>query len=304
MDNSLILKKPMVSVIMITYGHESFIEQAINGVLMQECDFEVELIIGNDCSPDKTDEVIKKIKKNHPKSSWLKYIKHDKNIGAMSNFIYVMNEARGKYIALCEGDDYWTDPQKLQKQVDFLENYDEYVLSFTKSMELFHDKIIPIETVYPENIELLNFQKLLYYDWFIRTGTIVFRKNKLDINFLSKLQYSADYFLQLLLINQGKFHFLGEITSVYRHHLGGISNSTVDLFLERRVWFCDNLQLLNDHSDYEHNKIIIENIKKIELDILEKAILNLKIKYIYLIRIKNIKNINLHIIKRIKNKFF
>ena len=121
-------KQPKVSVCMITYGHEKFIEEAINGVLMQECDFVVELIIANDCSPDKTDAVIQNILCNHPRASWIKYIKHDKNLGMMPNFIFAMQECKGKYIALCEGDDYWTDPSKLQKQVDFLEANSDYVI--------------------------------------------------------------------------------------------------------------------------------------------------------------------------------
>ena len=298
------MEKPLVSVIMITYGHENYIRQAIEAVLMQVCNFEVELIVANDCSPDKTDEVIKEIRKNHPKSSWLKYIKHDKNIGAMSNFIYSMKEARGKYIALCEGDDYWIDPLKLQKQVDYLENNEKYVLSFTKSMELFQDEMSLIETIYPKEIKELNFQELLSHDWFIRTASIIFRKNKFDHTFLYKLQYSADFFLQLLLINTGKFHFLEDITSVYRHHSGGISNSSKKLFLKRRIWFCVNLKKLNKHTDYKYNQIILDNIKKIEIDILDYAVLNFKFKYIYLIRLSNINSIIKHFKKRIKNKFF
>ena len=108
--------KHKVSVVMITYGHEKFIREAIEGVLMQECDFEVELILANDCSPDQTDSVIQDIIKNHPKGCWIKYIRQENNIGMMPNFIFALKQCKGKYIALCEGDDYWTDPLKLQKQ--------------------------------------------------------------------------------------------------------------------------------------------------------------------------------------------
>ncbi|MDO9260985.1 MAG: glycosyltransferase, partial [Flavobacteriaceae bacterium] len=111
--------KPTVSVCMITYNHENYIQQAIEGVLMQTCNFEVELIIANDCATDKTDEVIQEIIKNHPNSSWIKYTNHSQNKGMMPNFIWAMQQCKGKYIALCEGDDYWTDPLKLQKQVEF-----------------------------------------------------------------------------------------------------------------------------------------------------------------------------------------
>ena len=82
-------QKLKVSVCMITYGQEKYIREAIEGVLMQECDFEVELILSNDCSPDRTDEIIQDIIKNHPKGCWIKYFKHESNIGMMPNFIFV-----------------------------------------------------------------------------------------------------------------------------------------------------------------------------------------------------------------------
>ncbi len=122
-----------VSVCMITYGHEKFIEQAINGVLMQECDFEVELIIANDSSPDQTDAVIQSILDNHPRASWIKYTKHEKNLGMMPNFIFALKECVGEYIALCDGDDYWTDTLKLKKQVVFLDRNKDYVACFHNS---------------------------------------------------------------------------------------------------------------------------------------------------------------------------
>ncbi len=123
--------KPIVSVAMITYGHENYIRQAIEGVLMQECNFEVELILCNDCSPDKTNDIIQDILKSNAKSDRIKYFNHKKNIGMMPNFIFSLQKCSGKYIALCDGDDYWTDPFKLQKQVDFLENNPDFVLCGT-----------------------------------------------------------------------------------------------------------------------------------------------------------------------------
>ena len=116
----------MVSVVMITYGHENFIQQAIEGVLMQVCNFDVELIVANDCSPDQTDLVIKNIIQNHPNGNWIKYYNHEKNLGVMPNFTFALEKIKGKYVALCDGDDYWTDPLKLQKQVDFLEKNAKY----------------------------------------------------------------------------------------------------------------------------------------------------------------------------------
>jgi glycosyltransferase involved in cell wall biosynthesis len=109
-----------VSVVMITYNHEPYIREAINGVLMQKINFELELIIADDCSTDDTVGVVKDVIANHTKSSLIKYTRHQKNKGMMGNFIWALNQCSGEYIALCEGDDYWIDPYKLQKQVDFL----------------------------------------------------------------------------------------------------------------------------------------------------------------------------------------
>jgi glycosyltransferase involved in cell wall biosynthesis len=293
-----------VSVVMLTYGHENFIQQAIEGVLMQEFSGEIELIIANDCSPDGTDRVIKTVIENHPRGAWIKYTNHYVNIGMINNFIWALEQANGKYVAICDGDDYWIDPLKLEKQVDFLEKNTDFVLSFTKSMELFPQDGKLIEAVYPKNIENLNFQKLLSNEWFIRTATIVFVKDKLDITFFDKVQYSADYFLQLLLIINGKFHFLNETASVYRHHAGGISKSSIDLFLKRRVWLCENLKRLNVETNLKYNSIINENIEKIEIDILDHAILHFKMRYIYLVRINNIQSIIIHFLKRVKSKLF
>ena len=114
-------KQLMVSVVMITYGHENYIEQAIKGVLMQECDFQYELIIANDCSPDNTDRIVQKIIDNTNNADRIKYVRHTVNKGMTANFLWTLQQASGKYIAICEGDDYWTDPLKLQKQVDLLE---------------------------------------------------------------------------------------------------------------------------------------------------------------------------------------
>lgn len=294
---------PLVSVVMITYNHEKFIQQAIEGVLMQEYIGQIELIIANDHSPDDTDAIINKIIKEHHHGSWIKFTNHTTNIGMMANFIWALEQANGKYIALCEGDDYWTDPLKLQKQVDFLESNNEYVLSYTKSMELFQDNENFINTIYPQKLGELDFQKLLSEGWFIRTATIVFVKNQLDFSFMQGLEYSADYFLQILLINKGKFHFLNETTSVYRRHPGGISNSTAGLYLERQVLFCKNLKLFNEYTNFKYNKIILDNIKKIEINMLDFAVLNFKFKYMYLVRKRNFICIIKHFKKRIEKKF-
>ena len=212
---------------MITYGHEKYIRQAIEGILMQQCDFEVELIVANDCSPDATDQVIRDIIKSHPRGSWIKYIKNDKNLGMMSNFIFVMQECKGKYIALCDGDDFWTDPLKLQKQVEFLDNNKDY--------NLCHSDVNLIDKYGELNkntsMKLWNYtNNHLDYRFSIFhpiafTCTAVFR----NINITDRLQIninSGDWMLWILATLGGNAKFINEKLAVYRTGVG-VSNHII-----------------------------------------------------------------------------
>ena len=116
-----------VSVCMVTYNHEKYIAQAIESVLMQKTNFDYELVIGEDCSTDKTKKIIIKYQKRYPKI--IRIILNKKNLGAGLNFVQILEACKGEYIALLDGDDYWTDPVKLQKQVDFLDNNPYYSIS-------------------------------------------------------------------------------------------------------------------------------------------------------------------------------
>jgi len=215
------MSKPTVSVAMITYGHEEYIKQAIEGVLMQECNFEIELIIANDSSPDNTDNVIKKIIQNHPKSYCIKYTKHDENIGMMPNFVWDLNQCNGKYIALCEGDDYWTDPLKLQKQVDFLEKNDDFSLCFHKIKILKKKRLVKdFITNNRKDITTINDIARINY---IHTPSVLFR-NGLIKEFPSwyLLGPNGDHPLYILLAQYGKIKFIDSFMAVYRVHSGGV----------------------------------------------------------------------------------
>ena len=98
-------QKPTVSICMITYNHQDFIEDAILSVLNQKCNFEIELIVSNDCSTDQTHQIVTKIIQTHTNSNVIRYINHEKNLGMMPNFIQTLQKCSGKYIAICDGDD-------------------------------------------------------------------------------------------------------------------------------------------------------------------------------------------------------
>lgn len=122
-DPDMLSKNPLVSVHMITYNNEPYIAQAIQGVLQQETDFPFELVIGEDCSIDGTRDIVFEYQKKH--ADIISIITSDKNVGVIKNHKRVAKGCRGKYIAFCEGDDYWHHPKKLQKQVDLLEKYQD-----------------------------------------------------------------------------------------------------------------------------------------------------------------------------------
>ena len=122
---------PLVSVVMLAYNHEAYISQSIEGIVAQETSFSVELIIGEDCSPDGTLSVVRSYQRKYP--GLIRIITSDTNVGARKNSYRLEKSARGKYIAYCEGDDYWHDSKKLQKQVDFLEENESYGMVYTNA---------------------------------------------------------------------------------------------------------------------------------------------------------------------------
>lgn len=214
---------PKVSVCMITYAHENYIREAIEGVLMQECNFKVELIVANDCSRDATDAVIEDILKNYPRAAGIKYIKHEKNIGMMPNFIFAMEHCSGKYIALCEGDDYWTDPLKLQKQVDFLEANPEYVIH-SGSAKILYAKEEVSEIVLGDTSGKTDF---VVEDFYTKnnlvTCTVMFRNVIQNYPGSFRTITFGDWFLYVVLLHKSKSKAFvsSAVFSVYRVHAAG-----------------------------------------------------------------------------------
>src|SRR5699024_3016962 len=121
--------KPLVSIICTAYNHEKYIDKCIEGFIMQKTNFEFEVLINEDASTDHTADLIREYEKKHPdiiRPIYQTENQYTKRVGLWKTILFP--KARGKYIAMCEGDDYWTDPFKLQKQVDFLEVHEDYIL--------------------------------------------------------------------------------------------------------------------------------------------------------------------------------
>ncbi|WP_026978346.1 glycosyltransferase family 2 protein [Flavobacterium tegetincola] len=215
----------VVSVVMITYNQQQYIKQAVEGVLMQQIkDFQVELIIADDHSTDETEQIVKDCIVNHPNGSWIQYTKHKVNKGVIGNSIWALTQAKGKYMAICEGDDYWTDPLKLQKQATFMELHPENALCF-HSVQLVNEMT---KSTQPEvaaqdrnyDIDELLLSKILH------TTSFLFRREYLmSKKLLSKAVFGLDGFLVLLMAEKGKMYGISDNMAVYRIHQAGISNS-------------------------------------------------------------------------------
>ena len=214
------------SVLMITYGHEEYIEAAINGVLMQDCNFSFELIVADDNSPDQTMLVVDKLKSQHPKGDIIKYTKHQKNKAPNSNFLWALRQCKGKYISICEGDDYWTDSLKLQKQVEFLETNADYGLVHS-DVNHFYQNTGKLVKAYNKknNIKIPNGNILtdLYYPGhIIKTMTTCFRKDILQKHYLNdpvimtKDWKSIDLSMWLVFAHHTKIKYMDEVFATYR----------------------------------------------------------------------------------------
>lgn len=236
------MNKILISVIMVTYNHEKYIEQAIESVLMQEGNFEIELLIGNDKSPDNTEKILRKYESN----SRVKIFNREKNMGAINNLWDLNLKAKGKYIAALEGDDYWITKDKLQKQLEILEKNKNISLCYTDSYIIDENNDI-IGKKCVKSDKIINFKSLMTNRANIPTGTIFFENiylNNLKIKEVEKLIKSSkiigDLSLFAILIERGIFLKLDEFTGAYRY-ITNSNNSTSyssrsDLFKEFELY--------------------------------------------------------------------
>jgi len=204
----------MVSVCMITYNHEKYIGRAIEGVLLQKCNFSVELIIGEDCSTDNTRKICEEYQR---KNNIIKLLPSEINLGIIPNFIRTLNSCSGKYIAICEGDDYWIDPLKLQKQLDYLER--NLNVSFVATNYSIYDEKTN-QTKKVATSKRIDFYTLLKRKNQIPTLTTCIKSEYIfdyirEINPLEKNWPVGDYPLWLYLSQKGKIGVIPEYTANY-----------------------------------------------------------------------------------------
>ena len=214
----------VVSVCMSTYNHEKYIEEALLSVLEQVCNFNFEIILSNDQSNDQTHEVITKFIENHPQGDKIRYTNQKKNLGINDNLIFTLEQARGKYIALLEGDDYWVDNNKLQKQFDFLEKNKDFSIC-TAALK----SITPIEGLvirkYDDSKEGVIYELNDIKNIRSNYLNMFFRKDALDISKLKSFEYSGDNVIFIMCLSKGKGYFINEVFGFRRTHTEGLWTS-------------------------------------------------------------------------------
>ena len=253
----------LVNILMITYNHEKYIGQAIESIVEQQTNFDYSLIIGEDCSNDKTREIIKEYVLKYPYK--IKVIFQSHNVGPNKNVEIVLAECKAKYLALCEGDDYWTDPRKLQKQVDFLERNKDFVICThgTESINENNEK----EGMWFEPPETKDFYTLKDYisygRSFIATSSILTRNYTRKIHEWYNNSPAGDMALimSMCLQEDGKIKRFNEIMSVHRNHNGGVYSGLS--YLEKLIFSIETRIFLRTKLPQEYESAFKKGLKKI-----------------------------------------
>lgn len=249
-----------VSVIMPAYKQAKYLEQAIVSVLDQVFSGVLELIVANDNSPDETEEIVRRIMQTHPKGVAIVYFKNEPNLGMARNYRKALSLARGSYLAFCEGDDYWTDPLKTQKQFDFLEANKDYNTCIGRYQFLFE-----ASGSFVANRELFDYSKPLDLKNYLafnfgHTTTFFIRNNFTLPEWVDNWVFSVDQCLVIYGTQDGKIKYLQDFLSVYRmHQKNQTSNAAAATHSANNIKFLENID-----KDFGYRyKQLIKNRKKL-----------------------------------------
>lgn len=253
-----------ISICILAFNHEEFVGKVLDGILMQELSYTFKVYINDDCSTDRTIQIIESYQDRF--SEKLILFKNERNRGqlnALSNFI---SNAEGKYLTLCDGDDYWIESTKLQQQVDFLESHPDYVACC-------HDAIIESHKIDEKNLigklqSKSNFRyisqytryssseiqpyELLIGQTYIQNCTLIWRSFDLstELKNIKHIKFNLDWFFSVILASKGKIHFQNDAWSVYSDHAGGRTKN--NLF---HSYLSDKIKLLKYLFHFEfYNK--------------------------------------------------
>lgn len=258
----------MVSIRLMCFKHAAFIRQAMDGIMMQQTNFKVEVVVGDDFSKDGTLDIIKTYRSTdnieikileRPEGG--AYAKQRQALGRGYNFINILENCSAKYVALLDGDDYWTDPQKLQKQVDLLGQNKDCILCFTNASVLNSIQNTRKERMVTEiaNGTRITLQEYLTKGVTIPTLTAVYRRDCFPQPAPDWLPgvFKIDWFLFLSVLRKGNGIFLDECTAVYRIHGGGLLQTDKTRLWENGVF---EAQMVAEYFKPLHYDLLTDNV--------------------------------------------
>lgn len=251
---------PKVSIVCMVYKHEAYLRQCFDGFVMQKTDFPIEILVNDDCSPDGSAKVIREYEKKYPDLFHCIYQEENQySKGKMAWWEVLFPMAKGEYIAICEGDDYWIDPYKLQKQVDFMEQHPDYVACFHNARVQYDDHVSLFNAL-DENHDPTT-EDIIKRHWFIATPTLFFRNVLHDYPEWRGEVLNGDYLLELLLAREGRFYYMDDVMAVYRQDGMGMSavlnRNKVDM-VDKLIYL---LERMKDYYDGEYASTFDESIR-------------------------------------------
>lgn len=260
-------KFPIVSITCIAYNHEAYIRDALDSFLIQKTDFPFEVIVHDDASTDSTADIIREYHNKYPdiiRPVFQLENQYSQGKNISKEFIYPL--IRGEYTAICEGDDYWTDPLKLQKQYDFMQNHPELDICTHKAMMTHEEKpvgfqgpncetgIIPVEDVISGG------------GGFVATNSIMIRTDNLTYISPFRAILSYDYTIQIQGSLRGGMGYLSDCMSVYRHLAPGSWSTTFrrnkEKYLVHRKKADRMLEALDRYTDGRYSEVINKELRK------------------------------------------
>lgn len=280
------LHSPKVSVFLMVYNHEHYLRTCLDSIINQSVDFNVVINIGEDCSNDNSRAILKEYQYQYPGK--FKLLLHEHNVGAMANQMSILKSCDGEYIAMCEGDDYWTDPEKLRKQVDYLEVNQDCNLVYHRSEVLDEESgKKELETLNnPDFTMKRDLNYLALNGNFMHTATVLYRNNFSLPQHLFK-GVIGDYILWFLNGEKGKYGYIPDIMSVYRFWGGSVWGKK-SLYFRLQ----SSIKMLCVLRDYTTDHGVKRNLdKKIttSIELLPLKSLNFKEKITFIIFILKVK---------------
>jgi glycosyltransferase involved in cell wall biosynthesis len=258
--------RPKVSVLMIAYNVEPYIAQALDSALMQDVDFDYEIVVGEDCSTDGTRAIVQDYARRHPDR--IRLLTRERNLGMNRNFVETLRAVRGEFVALLDGDDYWTSPTKLRRQVDFLESNPGFSICFHNAEVIYEDGSLA-----PHPFHMPNPDRLISHHVpkpvstladlaggnFMQTCSVVFRAGlygELPDWYLQMPTF--DWPLHLLNAERGDIRYFDEIMGVYRVRAGSFWSTNMALY--RRVEDVDAMirayRIVNRYTGYRYDPVV------------------------------------------------